>query len=207
MEALERGHKRALWIAFALVLLIRIPFLNQAIQGDDHIYISEAQHALINPLHPNNIKYVFTGAEVDLRGHPHPPGNAWAIAGLLLLFGDVKEIQFHAAYIVFSLIAVWAMWKLAIRFEGRVVWALLLFIAVPAFVVNGASLESDLPFLTFWLLSIAAFTAPRFRPVLAVISMAAASMIAYQAIFLIPILAIYTWMLDRRNFARWFVLL
>ena len=59
----------------------------------------------------------------------------------------MKEVPFHAAYIVFSMIAVWAMWSLACRFSERPVWATLLFIAVPAFVVNGGSLEADLPFL------------------------------------------------------------
>src|SRR5882724_8070459 len=111
MEA--RVTRRPLLCLLALVLLIRLPFLNQAIQGDDHIYLTEAEHALIDPLHPNDVKYVFLGDEVDLRGHSHPPGNAWPLAGFLLLFGDVKEVPFHAAYVVFSLIAVAAMWSLA----------------------------------------------------------------------------------------------
>jgi len=42
-----------------LVLLIRLPFLNQAIQGDDHIYLTEASHALIDPLHPDNTNTCF----------------------------------------------------------------------------------------------------------------------------------------------------
>ncbi len=168
------------------MLLIRLPFLNQAIQGDDHIYLTEAQHALIDPLHPSDVKYVFLGDEVDLRGHSHPPGNAWPLAGLLLLFGDVKEVPFHAAYLVFSMIAVWAMWSLACRFSERPLWATLLFIAVPAFVVNGASLEADLPFLAFWMASIALFLSGRL--LLAALAMAAATMMAYQAVLLIPIL-------------------
>jgi len=94
MEA--RVARQPLLILMGLVLLIRLPFLNQAIQGDDHIYITEAQHALIDPLHPSYVKYVFLGDEVDLRGHSHPPGNAWPLAGLLLVFGDVREIPFHA---------------------------------------------------------------------------------------------------------------
>src|SRR3954454_1595794 len=205
MEAVEGKTGRwGLWLALGLVLLIRLPFLNQAIQGDDHIYLTEAQHALIDPLHPNDVKYVFMGNEVDLRGHSHPPGNAWPLAGLLLLFGDVKEIPFHAAYIVFSLIAVAAMWSLATRFSSRPAWATLLFIAVPAFVVNGNSLEADLPFLAFWMASIALF---RRGGVLAVLAMAAAAMFAYQAVFLIPILAAYTWIFDRRSVRRWLLLL
>ena len=45
--AQRRRGQSGLWIALALVLLIRLPFLNQAIQGDDHIYLTEAEHALI----------------------------------------------------------------------------------------------------------------------------------------------------------------
>src|SRR6516164_10172087 len=111
MEA--RVSRRPLLFLLALTVSLRLPFLNQAIQGDDHIYLTEGQHALIDPLHPNNVKYVFLGDEVDLRGHSHPPGNAWALAALLWIFGDVKEVAFHAAYIVFSLIAVWSMWRIA----------------------------------------------------------------------------------------------
>jgi hypothetical protein len=181
-----RVARQSLLLCLGLVLLIRLPFLNQAIQGDDHIYLTEAQHALVDPLHPSDVKYVFLGDQVDLRGHSHPPGNAWPLAGLILLFGDVQEVPFHAVYIVFSLVAVWAMWSLACRFSARPLWATLLFIAVPAFVVNGGSLEADLPFLAFWMASIALFLSGRL--LLAALAMAAAAMMAYQAVFLIPIL-------------------
>jgi hypothetical protein len=181
-----RVARQSLLLCLGLVLLIRLPFLNQAIQGDDHIYLTEAQHALVDPLHPSDVKYVFLGDQVDLRGHSHPPGNAWPLAGLILLFGDVHEVPFHAAYIVFSLVAVWAMWSLACRFSARPLWATLLFIAVPAFVVNGGSLEADLPFLAFWMASIALFLSGRL--LLAALAMAAAAMMAYQAVFLLPIL-------------------
>ena len=45
MEA--RVTSRPLLWLLGLVLLIRLPFLNQAIQGDDHIYIAEAEHAIL----------------------------------------------------------------------------------------------------------------------------------------------------------------
>ena len=53
------GH--GLWLILAITLLLRIPFLNQPVQGDDDIYITEAAHAQIEPLHPANVKYVFRG--------------------------------------------------------------------------------------------------------------------------------------------------
>src|SRR3954447_12344016 len=131
MEAGVNQSQRGLWIALALVLLIRIPFLNQAVQGDDHTYIAEAAHAQVDPLHPLHFKIVFLGEEIDLRGHPHPPLNAWTLAALIAVFGEVQEVPFHAAYIVWSLIAVTAMWSLARRFSAHPLWATLLFIAVP----------------------------------------------------------------------------
>jgi hypothetical protein len=176
-------------LLLAAVLLIRIPFLDQPIQGDDDIYITEAAHAQVDPLHPANTHYIFRGDDVDLRGHSHPPLNAWPLALLVAAFGGVKEIPFHAAYIVFSLIAVWSMWSLARRFSPHPVWATLLFCAVPAFVVNGNSFEPDVPFLAFWMASIALFCSG--RAWLAAGAMALASLEAYQAVFLIPVLGAY----------------
>lgn len=193
-----------LLLILALVLLLRLPFLNQAIQGDDDIYRTEAEHAQIDPLHPNDVKYVFLGDVVDLRGHSHPPLNAWVLAALLAVTGDIREVPFHAGYIVFSLIAAMAMWSLAKRYSPEPLWATLLFCAVPAFVINGNSLESDLPFLAAWMSAVALFTAGRFG--WAAVAMAAAAMTAYQAVFLIPILAVWTWLFRRRDRRAWLTL-
>ena len=76
---------------------------------------------------------------------------------------------------------------------------------MPAFVVNGNSLESDLPFLAFFLAAIA-FSAAGFWSGPAP-CMALAAMIAYQAVFLVPILAAHTWIFDRHNPRRWLMLL
>jgi hypothetical protein len=191
-------------LILAVVLLIRLPFLNQAVQGDDDTYIAEAEHALIEPLHPAHTTYVFQGQEFDVRGHPHPPLNAWILAGLLTIFGDVKEVPFHTAYLLFSVIVAAAMGSLARQFSPRPVWATLLLLAVPAFVVNGNSFESDLPFLAFWMAAIALFVAHRLWWAAAAIALAA--MAAYQAIFLTPILAVYLWLYRRSDRASWMLL-
>jgi hypothetical protein len=87
---------------------------------------------------------------------------------------------------------VWAMWSLARRFSPHPVWATLLFCAVPAFVVNGNSFEPDVPFLAFWMASIALFCSGRVW--LAACAMALASLEAYQAVFLIPVLGTFWWL-------------
>jgi len=198
----EASNRWGLWIVFALVLLIRIPFWNQAIQGDDTIYLHEAAHALIEPLHPDNTLYVFQGGTVDLRGHPHGPMDAWVLAALLAIFGDVKEIPFHATYTIFSLTAAASMWSLARRYSPQPLWATLMFVAVPVFVVNGNSLETDIPFLAFWLAGVALFES--YWP-LSCLFLAAAAMTASlpSALLLTPVLAVWVWLFRRHDKTRW----
>ncbi len=178
------------------MLALRIPFLNQAVQGDDVNYLYAAEHAQIDPLHPTHARYVFLGQTWDMRGHPHPPLNAWYLALLLAIFKNVSEVPFHAAYLPFSLLAAFSALSLARRFSPNPLGATLLFLATPAFVVNGTSLEADLPFTACWLLAIALFVPAvdqRSTRLLAAscIAMALAALFAYQAVLLVPILLIY----------------
>ena len=149
--------RRQLIIVALLVLALRLPFLYQALQGDDILYLTEAAHAQIDPLHPKHTEYVFMGRDIDMRGQSHPPLNAWFLALLIAVNRDVSEIPFHAAYILFSLLAACSALILARRFSPRPLFATLLFLATPAFVINGTSLESDVPFVSLWLVSVALY--------------------------------------------------
>jgi hypothetical protein len=180
----------------ALVFALRLPFLHQAIQGDDVIYLTEAEHAQIEPLHPMHAREMFRGQMLDMRGHSHPPLNGWILGGLIAVFGEVREVPFHLAYTVFSLIAAMAMWSLARRFSKQPFLATLLFCAVPAFVVNGNSFESDLPLLAFWMSAVALFVYGVDRQSVwplagSMLTAALAGLTAYQAVFLTPILGVY----------------
>lgn len=191
-----------------LVLALRLPFLNQAIQGDDVYYLAGAEHAQIDPLHPNHARYPFQGRIVDMRGHPHPPLDAWCLAALLALLGTVSEVPYHAAYILFSLIAAWSALSIARRLTSQPLMATVLFLATPAFVINGNSLESDLPFLAFWLASIAVFlmAVDRRSTLLLALSFlpaALAAMAAYQSIILTPVLWLYLWYRGRNWKIGW----
>ena len=50
---------RQIALVVAVVFLIRLPFLNQAIQGDDVYYLAGAEHAQIDLLHPNHARHLF----------------------------------------------------------------------------------------------------------------------------------------------------
>lgn len=196
----------------AIVLLLRLPFLHQAIQGDDPYYLLGAEHAQIDPLHPTHASYLFQGDLVDMRGHPHPPLNAWILAALLAVLGDVREALFHFTYLLFSVIAALAMWSLARRFCDKPFLATLLFAAVPPFVVNGTSLEADVPFLAFWMAAITLFIGAvdegsRMKLAFAGGAAVLAALTAYQALFLAPVLAVYLFEHRRRWVAGWCVML
>jgi hypothetical protein len=190
------------WLIILFVLAVRLPFLDQAIQGDDPYYLYGAEHAQIDPLHPHGARYLFQGDLVDMRGFPHPPLNAWILAGALAVFRDIREVPFHLLYTVFSLVAALSMLSLARRFCEQPLLATLLFLAVPAFVINGNSLETDLPFLAFWTMSIALFvSAVDTGSILLLAGAAVASILAgltsYQSVLLVPILGLY--LFERRK--------
>ena len=191
-----------LLIILAAVLLLRLPFLNEAVQGDDTLFLTSATHALIDPLHPNHTHYIFAfvGQTIDFRAYPHPLINQWVLAGLIAIFGSVKEVQFHAVYILFSLLAAFAMYSLARRFSPQPLWATLLFLVVPAFAVNGGSFESDVPHVALFLAGMAAFVVFE-RYWIAAIFLALASLTAVQAVTATPILLVYLWINQKRSAA------
>jgi len=198
-------------VIILLVFALRLPFLTQPIQGDDPYYLYGAEHAQIDPLHPHQARYLFQGDLVDMRGFPHPPLNAWILGAALASAGDIRETLFHFYYILFSLIAALSMWSLACRFSEQPFLATLVFLAVPAFVVNGNSFEADLPFLAFWMLAVALFVkAVDTGSVVALAATAASSILAglasYQAIFLMPILGLYLFESRRQWIPAWCVI-
>jgi hypothetical protein len=199
-------------IVVLLVFALRLPFLHQAIQGDDPYYLYGAEHAQIDPLHPHSTRYLFQGDLVDMRGLPHPPLNAWILAAPLAVLGRVSEAPFHFLYMLWSLIAALAMWSLARRFCDQPFIATVLFLAVPAFVVNGNSLEADLPFLAMWMAAMALFVKAVDEDSGAMLtgsSMFAvlAGLAAYQAILLTPVLAAYLFEKRRARKFAWVVIL
>ena len=203
---------RGFIFVIAAVLALRLPFLNQAIQGDDVFYLAGAKHAQIEPLHPKNVEFPLSGKMVSMRGHTHPPFNVWYLGLILWLVGDVNEPVFHLAYVPFSLMAALSCYALARRWTPRPIIATMLFMATPAFVINGTSLEADLPLLGLWMASMAGFVSAtekrsKARLAGAMMLMALAAMDAYQSILLLPVCGLYLWCFHNRWTPAWAALL
>lgn len=193
--------RRDLLILLGLVLLIRLPFIAQPIQGDDVFYLIFAENALVDPLHPLQTSFRLGGDVVWGAGHTRPPGVAWTLAPLLALFGGVREVPLHLAYVAYSLLAVFSVYFLARRFTERALWAALVFASVPAFVVNGNKLESDIPLLAFLALGAACMVHRRYG--WSAVAMAIGAFFGYQSVFFVPLLAHWVWFRDRERLIAW----
>ncbi len=195
---------RDLLVLVALVALIRLPFLDEAVQGDDVYYLLLAENARVDPWHPMQMGFRLQGETVWAAGHTRPPGNAYLLAALLSVFGGMRETAFHAVHAGFSVLALAGMYFLAARFTARPLIAALCLAAAPPFVVNGAKLESDLPMLAL-LLAGAALLVHR-RVLAAGFALALAAFFGYQALFLLPVFALWVWLSARRSAAAWLAL-
>ncbi|HWR53582.1 MAG TPA: glycosyltransferase family 39 protein [Bryobacteraceae bacterium] len=214
-EGVTRLRDRAalqLAVLLALVFLIRLPFIDQAFQLDDGYYLAGAKYVQGDPAHPWRTTYVYLGEQVDMRGHPHPPLNVWALGAVLAVLGSIREVPFHAAYLFWTLLAVAAAYSLARRFSPHPFLATLMFAATPALVVHGNALEADVPFTALWLAGTAAFVCgvdARSTRWLwaAATAIALASLAAYQVVLLGPILAAYGFLTLRRTAVprRWVI--
>ena len=180
------ARRTQFFLLVAAAIVMRLLFVQEAVQGDDVYFLYGAEHALVEPLHPLNAKYAFQGEMVDMRGHTHGPVGSWILALLMMVCGGVHEVPFHLFYILFSLIAAVSAWSIASRFTDRAFEAVLLFIVVPPFVVSGNSFEADVPFLAFWLLAVALYLAE--HPWLSAAAVVVATLTSYQGVLLTPIL-------------------
>ena len=200
--------RRDLLILLAAVVLVRLPFLSLPVQGDDVYYQLIAEHARVDPLHPMDFSFRLQGETVWAAGHTRPPFAGLFQAALLEIFGGMDVVLFHLAYILFSAVAVVSMYSLGRWFftdRGKALWASLLYLAVPAFLVNGNKLEADIPLLAFWTLGIALFVHQRF--LLSAVALALAGFTGYQAVLAVPILAHLAWYKHRAKPLAWVAVL
>ncbi len=200
---MPRTKLAQLLVILVVAIATRVLFLDHPVQGDDYYYLAGAMHGQIEPLHPTHAHYVFQGREVDMRGHPHPPLNAWILTSILAATGDIREVTFHLCYLVLSLMVAFSMRALALRYSPNPIWTTLLVLVSPAFVVAGNSFESDLPFFACFLTGITAFIYRKLW--LAIPMLACAGLAAYQCVAIVPILWLYLWIKHRHWRAGWII--
>ncbi len=190
---------RDLAILLLTVAACAIPFLSQPFHMDDNFYMDMARNALLKPLYPNDIPYVFEGRSFqDMGSHSHPPLMTYFLALNMKFAGEGpgKEWVYHSSAIIFPLLAVFSFYFLAARFVERPLWPSLLLACSPLFTVMQHNLMTDVPTLAFWLAAIACFlwaadTESRGLYLLSATFQFAAMFTSYQSAALIPLLGFY----------------
>jgi hypothetical protein len=133
--------------ALLLSLLVVAPFLGKAFTIDDTVFMAEARHALVDPLHPLSFDMVWQ--EVPERVSkivPTGPVIAWLLAPAALA-GDA-EWAAHAMQLVMLWIAIVSTVALALRLGLAQRWAMaagLLLAAMPAVLAMADTAMPDVP--------------------------------------------------------------
>jgi len=179
------------------------PFLNKAFCVDDPLFLWAARQIQKQPLD-------FYGCIVNWGGVParmfqvakNPPLASYYIAITTPLTGW-SEPALHAAFLLPAVGAILGTWFLARSLCQQPIFAALMVLATPAFLVSSTNIMCDSSMLCLWTWAIALWikgldSADSRWAALAAVLIAAAALTKYFAISLIPLLAVYTLLRQRR---------
>ncbi len=139
-----------LWSALPALLLsslVLIPFFNKAFTIDDPVFLFEARHVLVDPLHPT--AFEMTWAEMPERVSrlvPTGPVMAWLLAPTALAKGN--ESIAHATQLIMLWLAVIATVSLARRLGIPQPWQTasgLIVVSMPAVLGMAGTAMPDVP--------------------------------------------------------------
>jgi hypothetical protein len=141
--------------AMVLAALLLLPFLNTPFTIDDPIYLREAQHALVDPLHPQAFDLVWS-TDLNLRASEILPGGL-AVPYLLLptALAGSAEWAGHLTQLLFLLATIFAVALVALqlgldRRQARL--TALLAAVCPAVLGMAGTVMPDIPAMLFVIL-------------------------------------------------------
>src|SRR3989338_45072 len=194
--------EKRLFIVSFLVLMLTLPFLNKAFHFDDVFFIYVARQMVKDPLHPYSFDMEFAFNTAPATRMTDPPLMSGYIGAIILLFGEAEWIL-HLSYVIFPLIAGISMYYIAKKFTDNPLLPTMFLVTSVAFVANAHNLMVDIPFLAFFLLSIALFiygvdSNRNYLIALGVIFSGMTYLIKYSALIIFPVLVIYA--LSKKKF-------
>jgi 4-amino-4-deoxy-L-arabinose transferase-like glycosyltransferase len=184
-----------------------VPFLAKPFHIDDPMYVWAAQQIAANPLD-------FYGFPVNWHGTTTPMWqvmkNPPLVSYYLALVGSQlgwSEVAMHGALAIVAILLVVGTWSLARTFTRRPGLAALAAAVTPVFLVSSTTVMSDVLMLCLWVWSLDAWTrgvrdGRQWLLALGAAGAAAAALTKYFGMGLLPLLALYGALRDRR-FWRW----
>lgn len=149
---LYRNALARAWPSMALAALVLLPFLNTPFTIDDPLYLREAQHVLVDPLHPQAFSMVWS-LNLNLRASQILPGGV-AVPYLLVptALAGCAEWAGHLTTLLLLLAAVYATALTALRLglnDTQARLAALLTATCPAVLGMSATVMPDIPTMFF----------------------------------------------------------
>jgi 4-amino-4-deoxy-L-arabinose transferase-like glycosyltransferase len=186
-------------LATAIVLL---PFLGKPFNIDDPLFIWAAQHIRSYPLDPYGFNVNWYSYEVPMWVvTKNPPFACYYLALIGRVFGW-SEPALHAGLLLPAIAAVVGTYRLAARFCKEPLWAALLALFTPVFLVSSNTVMCDVLMLAFWVWAVVFWIegTERKRPAqlaVAAVFMTLAALTKYFGACAIPL--VVAWSLFRKR--------
>jgi len=203
--------KKPLLLLLGVVLLTALPFVHRAYFVDDHYFVTIARGILEHPLRPYDFRSDDAGLNVSgwERGEKPRMVNPllfhYYLAGVIWVWGD-QSWKLRTSSLVFSVLAVWAMFFLGKRFVRDPLYPALLMAVTPAYWLTSYSLLIDTALLAFLLMSLLAFVKGLEQRsmawiLLAGLLMGCTMLTKYFGAIVFPLAAL--WQLIHPDYRRW----
>lgn len=206
-----RNSSKGTYLAHLIILaaatvVILLPFVGKAFHVDDTLFIWTARQIIEKPWDFYGFQANWDGAMVPAPEIiKNPPLAAYYLASAGWFFG-FSERALHMAFIFPAFLAAWGTYALARRYVSLPLYASLLALATPAFLVSSTTLMCDVLMTAFFVWAVFFWVkgvedASILSLILSAFIISLASLTKYFGISLIPLLAAYSVLHGRRGFA------
>ncbi len=186
-----------------LVLAALAPFAAKPFNLDDPLFVWAAKHIQTNPTNPYDFTVNWYGIPSPMwQVTKNPPMTCYYIALAASVVGW-SEFALHCAFLVPAVAVIMGTYRLAGHFCDRPLFAAGTTLFMPVFLISSTSLMCDILMLAFWVWAVVLWVEGLAKPdfgrlIGSAFLMALAAYTKYYGICLVPLLAAYGIMKERR---------
>jgi hypothetical protein len=201
------GTVSSLVILAAVTVACLLPFISKAFHIDDPLFVWCARHLQSHPFDFYGFNLNWEGREVSMSAvTQNPPVAAYYLALVGALFGW-SEAALHAGFLLPSVAAVIGTYLLARHFCSHPLWAALVTLTAPVFLLSSSSVMCDTMMVALWVWSVLFWIeglkeSSSGKLCLAALLIAVCCLTKYFGFSLIPLLLAYS-LLEQRRVGRW----
>lgn len=200
-------------VLVVLTLVCLLPFSTRAFHIDDPLFLWAAQHIAKHPLNPYGFQLIWdTGPAAMADVTKNPPLACYYAAAIGAVAGW-SELAMHLGFLLATLALVLGVYRLAQRFTTLPLLAAAAALLTPGLLVSASSIMCDTLMLALWVWAaifwIEGLAPPRpLYLLLSALLISASALTKYFGVSLIPLLAVYAIVRQRKlASSAWYLLL